>query len=192
MPPIEYDFDERLAMSQGVSATADVYEILVSNIPGAVNVISAHKTNDRNGTDLWVEMSYGGFVSVDVKARGQDWSAKPPPNGADDLALETFSVIEKNVVGWTRNSQKRTDYILWLWKDTGRWCLVPFRFLCRVMEDNWETWRRVYKTKKQYTPRKGASGYHSECVFVPREIVWREIYTYYSGRPQRNAGAALS
>ena len=140
MPPIEYDFKEQLAMSEGVSANKSVRDILLTNIPGAVSVIRAHQMNDRSGVDYWVEMGYGGFVSVDIKVRDKDWAAK----GKDDLALETFSVVEKGIIGWTRNPHKRTDYILWFWKDTGRWCLLPFRMLCRVSADNWEDWKQRF------------------------------------------------
>ena len=183
MPPNEYGFHEQLAMSNGVSANKNVGDILLGNIPGAVSVIRAHESNDRSGVDYWVEMGYGGFASVDTKIRKEDWAVK----GEDDLALETFSVVEKGIIGWTRNPEKRTDYILWFWKDTGRWCLLPFRMLCRVFEDNWESWLNEFGGERQYTPgRQGGNGYHSECVFVPRKIVWGEIYKHYGGLTKKS------
>ena len=176
--PLEYGFDEQLVFSQGVAENASVEAILLANLPGACQVIPAHQSNDMNGTDWWVETRSGSFLSVDAKIRRTDWSAK----GADDLALESWSVVEKNVVGWTRNTKKRTDYVLWLWKDTGRWCLVPFQMLCLVFEGNWQEWAQRYKTSRQLTSRDGwRDSYHSECIFVPRREVWAEIYRHFGG-----------
>ena len=176
--PLEYDFTDRLVMSQGTSANQDVADILVSNIPSAVSAYQAHQTNDRTGTDWWVELRTSKHLSVDCKVRAEDWASK---SAQDDLALETWSVLESEVVGWTRDRDKRTDYVLWLWTDTGRWCLVPFPMLCRAFEINWRSWKEQYKTARQFTPRTGGRGYHSECVFVPRREVWAEIYRIYGG-----------
>ena len=38
---LEYGFEERLAMSSGVAASADVRSILLKHIPGAVNAHQA-------------------------------------------------------------------------------------------------------------------------------------------------------
>lgn len=177
-PPLEYGFADRLAMSQGTSTNNNVAEILVQNIPAAVSAHQAHSSNDRTGTDWWVELSTSKHLSVDCKVRGEDWAKKTNPQ--DDLALETWSVVEKNVVGWTRDLTKKSDYILWLWTDSGRWCLVPFPMLCKVFELNWKVWREQHKTRRQFTPRQ-SGGYHSECVFVPRRAVWAEMYRIFGG-----------
>ena len=177
---ISYGFQERLVMSEGVAGNTVVEDVIMANIPGACHVYRAHLSNDRQGTDYWVELANGNHLSVDVKSRSEDWATKPPPLRADDLALETWSVVEKRVVGWTRDAKKRTDYVLWFWQDTGRWCLIPFPMLCGVFSDKWQEWASMYKTRKQYTPGRD---YHSECVFVPRKEVWAAIYRKYSGVP---------
>ncbi len=176
---LEYGFEERLAMSSGVAASADVRSILLKNIPGAVNVHQAATVNDRQGIDWWVEMSTAKHLAVDAKVREQDWAARNPHE--DDLALESWSVVEKQVPGWTRDANKKCDYVLWLWKDTGRFCLVPFPMLCGVFSRRWQSWRVDYKTRQQRTPRANG-GYHSECVFVPRRELWAEIYRQYGGQ----------
>jgi hypothetical protein len=176
-----YRFGEQLEMSQGVSENKSIGTILLSNIPGALNTYPAHEANDRNGTDWWVEREMGRWLSVDCKVREEDWSIKRTPK--DDLALETWSVVEQNIPGWTRDSKKQTDYVLWLWKDTGRWCLVPFVMLCAVFQENWMDWKKQYQTDRQYTTRHNGASYHSECVFVPRRVVWATIYRRFSGQP---------
>jgi len=179
--PIPYGFREQMAMSQGVAVNNSIRDILLNGIPGAVSVSKAEEKDDRNGTDWWVTHVSENNISVDLKAREEDWASKPEPLRADDLALETFSVIEKRIVGWTRRADKRTDYVLWFWKDSLRWCLIPFPMLCGVFSDHWEQWRKEYKTRRQMTTSAYGSDYHSECTFVPRLVVWRAIYLRYGG-----------
>jgi hypothetical protein len=176
--PLEYGFSERLAMSSGVSASADVRTVLLEQIPGAVGVSQAATANDKQGIDWWVELSTAKHLAVDAKVRQNDWAATHPDE--DDLALETWSVVEKNVPGWTRDAGKRCDYVLWLWADTGRFCLIPFPMLCKVFESKWQLWSAQYKTRRQFTPRQNG-GYHSECVFVPRREIWAQIFKQYGG-----------
>jgi hypothetical protein len=174
----ELDFNERMRMSDGVAATDDVRTILVGEIPGAVSAVRASNVNDRQGVDWWVEMSTARHLAVDVKVREHDWAATHPDE--DDLALETWSVVESQKIGWTRDESKRCDYILWLWQDTRRFCLLPFPMLCRVFNDQWRSWTKQFKTKRQKTSWNSGT-YHSECVFVPRREVWAEIYRKFSG-----------
>ena len=178
MQPLEYGFEQQLTMSSGYATSADVKSVILQNIPGAVGVSQAATVNDKQGVDFWVELSSARHLAIDAKVRAKDWAASNPKE--DDLALESWSVVEKNVIGWTRDSSKRCDYILWLWTDTGRFCLVPFPMLCMAFSINWKDWSKRYKTCKQFTPR-GNGGYHSECIFVPRRDLWAEIYKLYGG-----------
>lgn len=174
--PREYAFGNRLVMSQGVSTSSDIREILIANIPGAVNAHQAATVNDKNGTDWWVEHASGKHLSIDCKVRESDWAATHP--NEDDLALESWSVMERRILGWTLNRSKRTDFIFWFWLDTKRWCLVPFPMLCHVARTNINEWRKKYRVARQFTPDKN---YHSECVFVPRREIWAEIYRHFGG-----------
>lgn len=178
-----YEFGERMVMSQGVIDGADVDGILLDNIPGAKAVEKATVEQDRSGTDYWVLHARGDPLSIDVKARNTDFALR----GQDDLALEIWSVVDAvdasgrpldrhGKVGWTRDVTKRTDYVLWLWRDTGRFCLVPFMMLCRVFLDKWREWSGHYKSPRQFTPTAGGGGWYSQCVFVPRREVWAAIY----------------
>ncbi|NBW15835.1 MAG: hypothetical protein EBR82_48395 [Caulobacteraceae bacterium] len=179
MPVNEYDFDQQLMMSFGHAASVDVRDVLLSAIPGALDAREASRANDRLGVDWWVEMTNARHLAVDAKVREEDWLVGHPSE--DDLALETWSVVEKQVVGWTRDENKRCDYVIWLWKQTGRYCLVPFPMLCGVFSENWKMWSGVYKVSRQKTRRSDGSEYHSECVFVPRREVWARIYATYGG-----------
>lgn len=163
--PRVFDFSTQLVISTGTSANQTIGEILLSVIPGSTRAIQANQANDKSGVDWWLEMTSGDFIAVDCKIRDEDPRVKFK---ADDLALETWSVVEKKVVGWTLDANKKTDYVFWIWKDTGRWCVVPFRLLMKAFQENMDEWKRIYRSARQCTEGR----YHSECLFVPRSAVW--------------------
>jgi hypothetical protein len=170
-----YRFDERMAMSCGTATEDDIGTLLVTLLVGATRAERATEQDDRNGTDWWVYRECGKRLSIDVKVRQTDWAAAHP--NEDDLALESWSVLERHRPGWTRDANKRTDYVLWFWQDTRRFSLLPFPMLLAVFSESWEAWAELYRVAQQYTPD---SGYHSECVFVPRRVVWRAIYERFA------------
>ncbi len=171
-----FNFQEQMRMSEGVSDIYDIEKILLKEFPHAVKIRKAAQAEDKDGTDYWMTLPYGHEQSIDVKVRDEDFQRQ----GKDDLALETWSVIkgqDHQKVGWTRDTMKRTDYIFWIWKDTGRWMLVPFPLLCSVFCEHWKQWSKQYQNATQRT----LDGWHSKCVFVPRQIVWDAIYTSFGG-----------
>lgn len=176
----EFDFRKQLVMSAGVSVSDDIRSLLVQVIPGAVSVTRASERDDRSGTDYWIEHRRGTPVSVDTKIRNED---PVDTRGIDDLALETWSVVGKKI-GWTLDEEKRTDFILWWFTPTKRWVLVPFLQLQAVFKRRESMWRRKYQVSEQRTVANGNRGeWRSECVFVPRVVVWRAIHDDFGGLP---------
>jgi hypothetical protein len=171
----EYRFDEELARSDSQAIAATVTRILIENIPGAIRVERAGHEQDRSGVDFWVVRQSGGRVGVDVKARQQDFRYVGPRK--DDLALETWSNVERRVPGWSLDASKATDYVLWIWP-TQRWCLIPFPLLCAVTTECLDHWTRFHQVHRQRTPDLG---FHSECVIVPRLAVLRAIDRKFGG-----------
>lgn len=171
-----YNFQERLMMSEGIGGSTDIKDILLSCFPLATKIEKATRSEDKNGVDYWITMFSGHKVGVDVKIREIDYATK----GHDDLALETWS-MKGEKVGWTRDKQKRTDYIFWYWKDTGRWVLFPFPILCYLFMSKWQEWSKLYKP---FTQISNGGQWESECVFVPRKIVWDEYYYIFGGGPK--------
>lgn len=171
-------FQDQLKWSEGaISEKEDIPAYLLRKIPLAVKVERANRSDDRKGIDYWVTLQSGRIVGVDVKVRAEDWA----PKGHDDVALETWSVYEKQVIGWTRDPSKQTDYILFLWKDTGRCMLLSFPELCSIFIEQWEAWRKKYKPYVQKS--ENFSQWHSECVFVPRVQIWKKLYAAFGGVP---------
>jgi hypothetical protein len=167
----EYGFDQQLIASKGVLQSCDVAEILRTVLPGCLSAHEADKESDKSGVDWIACMASGRKVGVDVKHRTKDCMAY----GNDDLALETWSVVDKKV-GWTRDERKTCEWVLWVWADTGRFCLMPFLPLCAVFREKWQDWRIIYQPETQKTlATKSRQGWKSECVFVPRNVVIEEV-----------------
>jgi hypothetical protein len=173
-----FDFKEQMAMSHGVIASMDIPALLMDKIPGAIAVRDANTAEDKQGTDKFVDHVRGVPVSVDVKSRSVD---PIDTFKSDDLALETWSVmpcqrVPEGKIGWTLDTTKRTDYILWVFEPTKRYCLVPFHPLQVAFALNRQDWCKRYTRLPQRN-----KGYNSEGVFVPRNVVWRAIYEVSNG-----------
>jgi hypothetical protein len=171
-----FDFNNQLVMSTGTAANRTIGEILLETIPGSVRAIQALSVHDKQGVDWWLDMKSGERLAIDCKIRDDDPIVRFGAH-CDDVALETWSVVEKKVGGWTLDETKKTDYIFWLWKDTGRWCVVPFLLLVKAFKAKKDEWIKVYRVARQNTNGR----YHSECVFVPVREMWAEIYRQSKG-----------
>lgn len=171
-----FDFHKQLIISTGTATNISIGEILLEAIPGSMRAIQALSHHDRKGTDWLLDMKSGEWCRVDCKIRDFD-AVKKYGTHCDDLALETWSVVEKKIIGWSLDESKQTDYVFWIWKDTGRWCLVPFLLLVKAFKSRKDEWTRTYKVSRQNTENR----YHSECVFVNRAELWREIYRQAHG-----------
>jgi hypothetical protein len=177
-----FDFNNQLVMSTGTAANRTIGEILLETIPGSVRAIQALSVHDKQGVDWWLDMKSGERLAIDCKIRYDD-PIQLFGKHRDDVALETWSVVEKKVIGWTLDETKKTDYIFWLWKPTGRWCVVPFHLLVKAFKAKKEQWMQVYPVRKQKTVRPN-SIYHSECVYVNRREMWAEIYLQAHGNSE--------
>jgi hypothetical protein len=176
------EFADDLFWSVG-SGAASALEVLNNpvNFPDVVGVVQTNERDDRSGVDFWVQLGNGCRVGVDLKLRRPDWAADEL-NPKDDLTLETWSVVDKRIPGWTRDPQKKCDYILFFWPDTGRWCMIPFRPLLSVFLEHWRDWRKIYETNVSINSR-GSLRWRSEAVFVPRCVVLGLIEERYGGAP---------
>ena len=148
------DFNDDLTFSNRPKIIEAAYGILLNLFPGA-EILKANQGEDINGTDHWVIPKNGQRLSVDIKARRFD-------RGKNDVALEPWSIKEKNIEGWTRNGNKRTDYILFYWHDTGKFYFESFHILRVAYMKNWREW-----LEKFYSPEQPNKGWTSQCTFVP-------------------------
>ena len=184
-----YHFFDQKRMSEGIGSEKDTESFILARFPNAIKVEKAKPSDDRKGTDWWITMQSGEVESLDIKVRKRDYSSNPLK---DDLALEVWSVLNKKV-GWTRDTSKRTNWIMWKWADTRRFLLEPFPWLCSVFVENWKAWCEKYDAPIQDTvDAKGNLLWQSQCVYVPRLVVLREIYNAFGGAPERKVNTQVS
>ena len=170
----DYSFQDQLGLSHGIAGDRTVEAILLAHIPNAVSVEVSAVSDDKQGTDYWVYRNNAKPLSVDLKARNDDPMVS---FGKDDLALETWSVKGRKI-GWTLDASRGTDYILWLFRPTKRWALVPFPMLCAVFTEHRDEWVARYSSPTQSSNNRS---WESECVFVPRREIWAAIYRHFGG-----------
>src|SRR5689334_16121579 len=122
-----FSFSEQTAFAEGHAPSIDaVGKIIADRIPGFVSIERADFASDKDGTDFFISRAGNEALRLDLKLRKTDYMSA----GFDDLALETWSKIPNGSIsseigkpgriGWTRNERKNSDFILWYWKDTGR------------------------------------------------------------------------
>lgn len=171
----DYSFQGQIVMSTGSAVHHGVKQILLDNIPGACTIEKALMVDDKSGVDYWVYRELARPLAIDAKIRGLDPIEE---YGEDDLALELWSVIETKKIGWTLDTSKQSDYILWLFEPSLRWVLIPFPMLCAVFAEHKDSWALSYKNAVQSSDD---GSWHSRCVFVPRREIWAAIYQRYAG-----------
>jgi len=178
----EYEFEERLIFSEGVKLNNELLLYLVSLVPEGVEILKADKEEDIQGVDYWI-IRRGTLkpIAVDIKHRSFDPIIL---YNKDDICIETTSVytgdlsrpfldIHRQKIGWTLDSQKQTDLIVYTWPAAGdkrRFWVLYFPFLCKAARKHWREWAEVFG--EVATKNKG---YYTLNIFVPRQIVEQAI-----------------
>lgn len=115
----------------------------------------------RSGKDYVFELKYKSF---DVKVRDHKWCAR------GDILLETFSVVEKKILGWTDTSTADgTIYCWWNANETG---LMPTYYLIRIQDKRFKDWWGNPDVRSKYEPKMTQTSrndniYHTEFIIVP-------------------------
>lgn len=175
MNPRNFGFDQKLAESTENALSSAAANLLMKLFPGAIRVSQALPADERDGVDFWVETAASNRrIAVDCKFRTEDPRVHYVVNGdpADDVALELWSVKEQKITGWTLDKTKRTDYVLWIFIETGRYCIFPFAMLQHAFIKQQSEWVRRYRTAEQRTE----NAYTSECVFVDVGAIWETFW----------------
>ena len=169
-----YDFDERLAFSNGERGKRDA-EILRNAIPNCVDVRKTDDETDRKGIDYIAILSGGAEIGIDVKTR-EKGASKFWNYGEAELALEIWSVCPNNSVagikGWTLSDKTNVDFILYTF-DASDWdksYLLPYQLLRMAFLHNGRDWVKKYPRKRQTS-----NSWQSEAVFIPASVVINAI-----------------
>ena len=165
-----FDFKEQLAVSDSPAVAALVEPFLRLRFPGALGFQRAAEANDRAGADITVAFPQHQFRAIDLKVRTVDYRARDKA----DVALEVWSNWERRTPGWALDESKVTDWILFVWMDTGRMLMVDARALRAVTKSNLPRWLRTEQQAAQRTA-VGAGSYSSSVIFVRTDELVRLV-----------------
>jgi hypothetical protein len=183
-----HDFDLKLAESDNARVRTLVHKALQDRFGS--DYLQIHKAalaNDRHGADYVAEFRHGQIRFVEAKVRAQDWL----PRGQEaDLALETWADIDKQVFGWTRDTAKLSDYVVFVWLESGRSLLLDARLLRAWFCEHWETLRAKYDGRI-VTSKRGCREWRSEAIYVPHrdvvaQLAYRQGYVQKPLRPHHS------
>ena len=110
---------------------------------------------DLSGIDYFVILKDQTKIGIDVKFRNKDYCIDKTP----DICIEDWSVIGSKE-GWIADSTKKTDYILFVCRDTKRSHCYDFKVLQRVYEEFGHRWAGSQQIQRN-------KGYSSSCLIVP-------------------------
>ena len=172
---MQYEFFERLNMSmQGLQLETDI-NTLQAYFPDVSCVQKTNIQQDKSGIDYIVTLKTGVQIGVDVKTR--DKGCSKYWNNGPEIALEIWSenwpdwAKRENKVGWTVDSTKRCDYVMFKFEPTDSKLvyIMPFQQLNKAFRKHMREWdKRGYRRAKQ---KQKNAAYYSECMFVPVKVV---------------------
>ncbi len=152
---MQSEFQKDKAWSQSRLSTDELFEILKPRFPHCVGLKQASDSEDKQGCDFWLLRQRGSPIAIDVKFRSKDCRQF----GSDDLCFELDS---GKVIGWSLDQRKTTDFIVWVWIDSGRAYVAPFAQALCIAAVNADRWRGVYGSRMVSN-----RSYETEVVFVP-------------------------
>jgi hypothetical protein len=155
-------FNDRLA--QAAAHSVQPRDVLLT-LPGISIAEQGSHYEDLTGVDWVIGGEQITRLGIDLKMRDYRYSDYNP-----DLCLETESTDRST--GWTRDTRKRTDAVLWIYRNG--WCvLVPFRPLLVAFERNEQLWRAdAAKRRPQYPGGENIqTSYRNGSTWQSRDIV---------------------
>ena len=179
-----YDFQERLAFSQGARCETDAKTIMAL-LDGCQSVAENKSIGNDNGIDYVATLRKGTEVFIDAKTREKGCS-KYWKNNEPELAIEKWSVMPggkfnldplRAKAGWTIDESKATDMILYTFdpSDCSTAFLLPFQSLRMASRRMIGNWMNRFKVDVQTS-----GSWQSQAVFVPASEVILAIETTFS------------
>lgn len=180
---MNHNFNEKVIKSESGERIEKDITILEKAFPNALAVLPYLVDENDKGVDYFVIFPDGQTKYIDVKARERGvskyWKETPfrDSNGKalnePELTLEMWSNKEAKVVGWTFDTKKMTDYILYVFdeEDCPNAYLIPFKKLQETFKANYKDWIAKYGTKECTTDGK----YTTVSCFVPVSVIHEAI-----------------
>lgn len=179
------DWNEKLEYSLSAQQQFDI-SLLKMHLPHCTGIRKTTIEQDKKGVDYIATLKGGAEILIDAKTRTpgskQYWK-----NGEAELALETWSVVNKKL-GWTLSDKTNVDYILFTFAPTewDKYYFFPFQLLRKAFIANGKQWAEKYSRKVQFT-RSYNGCWQSEAIFVPASVVVQAVSDTLRGdMPKRN------
>jgi hypothetical protein len=141
--------------------------------PELLNVHKAHVQNDKLGCDYWLEFPNCKQETLDVKVRKSDYSVHPSNPDDRTACLELLSNVDTGKVGWTLDADKRTDWVMFFYIDTGKAFFYNARQLRSAVAANLSYLKLTGKPSVQST-----GNYKSTSLFVSHRELGKVIYLH--------------
>jgi hypothetical protein len=179
-----YDFNERLAFSQGSRCASDIDTIKML-LDGCESVTENKTNGNDNGIDYVATLRKGALINIDAKTREKGCS-RYWRNYVPELAIEKWSVMpggrfntpdHRAKAGWTIDESKQTHMILYTFdpSDSDAAFLLPYHHLRMAARRMLPHWMTRFKVDVQTS-----GSWQSQAVFVPAPEVLLAIETTYS------------
>lgn len=131
------DLDYSNDLSQDEGAWVQFYKRVWPDVCSILS-LNGQSQWQKWGIDREVKLRNGRQFTIDEKKRRKDYG---------DIALEIFSQWygkghPKNKIGWTRDVEKRCDFVAYAVVPARRCYLLPTEILRLACERNWQDWIR--------------------------------------------------
>ncbi|EDY81928.1 hypothetical protein VDG1235_1548 [Verrucomicrobiia bacterium DG1235] len=167
-------FSKDLSRSLSDTENFPLDDCLAQLFPDYLCSRQTSEAEDVMGADLKIYLKSRRCLA-DLKIRDED----PRLWGADDLAIELYSVLERRIRGY---ENRNADCLIWLFKPTGRAVMIEFDAFKRCYEANWDYWHFWRAEAPQKTRMRDGTTYHSVHCYVPLELFKAGVTEAYAGR----------
>jgi len=158
-----HNFERRYREADEPEVVERVREILIRDLD-AVDVTRASEDEDRRGVDYWASRACGRRQGVDLKNRRSDFG---------DVHIETVSRVAEGTPGWTVDTTKITDYVLWLWPK--RYLLLPYPLLQATVRRNLAHYQAEYASANARSS-SSSSAWRTQGLGVPVGVLFRDMF----------------
>lgn len=161
-------FNADLARSQRPEVDAVIRQAIKAQFPEVLAIHAAHSENDKIGVDYWLEFENGAMEALDVKVREKDYAI----HGDDRTAcLELVANTRSGKAGWTVDTAKRTNWIMFFYVETRKAFTYQARELRSAVIAGLDVLKKTGKAGRTQT-----GGYLSEYLFVSHRELGAAIY----------------
>jgi len=127
-----------------------------------------NKRSQKRGIDCVLEPTVP-RIAIDIKTRTSKY------NKCDDVAVETWSMYEKNVKGWAWTSESDVILYGWFGDESMTWlsdlCFIRTAVLKKRLEKYYSTWKIKYEEKATPNGRAGVIKYNTLWIPVPIKVL---------------------